>query len=222
MRIILLGMPGAGKGTQAQMIAKNFGIPQIATGDMLRAAINDNNALGITAKKIMDEGKLVPDGIIIQLVKDRIKKPDCAQGFLFDGFPRTKPQADAIQTEGIELDYVIEIDVSDEEIVRRLSGRRIHPTSGRTYHVIYNPPKISGRDDVTGEALIQRDDDMETTIRKRLAVYHQQTKPLIDFYQNLSKNSKNGNPKFARVTGEGSVMDVYRRIAAILEKENEN
>jgi adenylate kinase len=218
MRIILLGMPGAGKGTQAQMIAKNFDIPPISTGDMLRAAINDNNSLGNTAKKIMDEGKLIPDDIIIQLVKDRIKRPDCVQGFLLDGFPRTKPQADAIQAEGIELDYVIEIDVPNEEIIRRLSGRRIHPASGRTYHVIHNPPKIPDRDNVTGEALIQRDDDLETTIRKRLAVYHQQTKPLIEFYQNLSKNSKKG-PKFARVTGEGSVMDVYQRIAAILEGE---
>src|SRR5213593_679807 len=183
MRLILLGAPGAGKGTQATYLTKHFGIPQISTGDMLRAAVKAGTPLGVEAKKVMDAGGLVSDDIIIGLVKERIAQPDCAQGFLFDGFPRTIPQADAMKAAGVKLDYVLEIDVPFEAIIERMSGRRSHTASGPTYHVKYNPPKVEGLDDVTGEPLIQREDDKEETVRKRLAVYHKQTKPLVDFYK---------------------------------------
>ncbi|MGL4668101.1 MAG: adenylate kinase, partial [Saezia sp.] len=182
MRLILLGAPGAGKGTQAQFICATYGIPQISTGDMLRAAVKAGTPLGIAAKKVMDSGALVSDEIIIGLVKERIAEPDCAKGFLFDGFPRTIPQADAMKDAGVILDYVLEIDVPDELIVERMSGRLMHPTSGRTYHTKYNPPKVAGKDDVTAEPLIQRDDDKEETVRKRLDVYHEQTEPLLAYY----------------------------------------
>ncbi|MBA2654165.1 MAG: adenylate kinase [Gammaproteobacteria bacterium] len=216
MKVILLGAPGAGKGTQAQLIAKNLGIPQISTGDMLRTAVKENNPLGITAKKIMDEGNLVSDEIITQLVKDRISKPDCKNGFLFDGFPRTIPQAQAIQSQGIEIDNIIEIDVSDQEIINRLSGRRIHPRSGRVYHLKHNPPQEPGKDDFTGEPLVQRDDDSEETIRKRLKIYHAQTKPLIEFYKVLSSHSESEKPRYSRVSGEDSVERICAQIDKIL------
>lgn len=220
MNIILLGAPGAGKGTQAQLIAKEHGIPQISTGDMLRMAVKENNPLGITAKKIMDEGKLVSDEIIIQLIKNRIRQPDCNKGFLFDGFPRTLPQAEAIQALGIPIDYIIEIHVPDEEIIKRLSGRRIHPRSGRVYNLAYNPPRIPGKDDVTGESLIQRDDDNEETVRKRLAIYHSQTRPLVDFYQQLSKAS-NGKPCYKQILGTDSVDVVFQQIHHLLCAEQD-
>src|SRR5574343_1065542 len=184
MRLILLGAPGAGKGTQASFICQKYGIPQISTGDMLRAAVKAGTAMGLAAKKVMDAGGLVSDDIIIGLVKERIAQPDCAQGFLFDGFPRTIPQADAMKAAGVKLDYVLEIDVPFDAIIERMSGRRVHVASGRTYHVTYNPPKVEGKDDETGEDLIQRDDDKEETVRKRLDVYHSQTKPLVTFYTN--------------------------------------
>lgn len=216
MKIILLGAPGAGKGTQSQLIAKNFNIPQISTGDMLRTAVKENNPLGVTVKQIMESGGLVSDEIIIQLVQERIVRPDCEQGFLLDGFPRTLVQAEAIQSSGIEIDQVVEIDLSDEEIIKRLSGRRVHPRSGRVYHVDYNPPNSPNQDDLTGEALVQRDDDIEETVRKRLAVYHEQTRPLVDFYQRLSKSSKNGKPHYSKVPGDQPVEVVYRSIENIL------
>jgi adenylate kinase len=215
MRIILLGPPGAGKGTQAKFLAQHFGIPQISTGDMLRAAVNQGTPLGLEAQKIMDKGKLVSDEIIIQLVKERLQQPDCVPGFLLDGFPRTIPQAQALLDAGIQIDEVLEIAVPDEEIVKRLSGRRVHPPSGRTYHVIYHPPKVMDKDDVTGEPLIQREDDREETIRKRLQVYREQTKPLIDFYKIL--NEKAGLPKIHQIRGVGSVDEVQQRILNTLE-----
>jgi adenylate kinase len=217
MKIILLGAPGAGKGTQAQKIAQNFGIPQISTGDMLRTAVKENNPLGITAKKIMEEGKLVSDEIIIQLIQDRITKADCKNGFLLDGFPRTIPQAEALQKLGIDIDYVIELNVSDDEIIKRLSGRRIHQRSGRVYHLVYNPPNVPNQDDLTGEPLVQRSDDIEETVRKRLAVYHSQTRPLIEFYKNLSKSSANGKPVYCEISGGEDVAMVYHQIAGILQ-----
>ena len=207
MRIILLGAPGAGKGTQAQYITETFGIPQISTGDMLRAAVKAGTPLGLEAKKVMDAGQLVSDDIIIGLVKERIQEVDCANGFLFDGFPRTIPQAEALLKEGVEIDYVLEIAVEDEEIVKRLGGRRVHPGSGRVYHVIYNPPKNEGKDDVTGEDLVQRDDDKEETVRKRLEVYHDQTAPLVDFYQKIAAEGV-ASTKYGRVEGVGSVEDI--------------
>ncbi|MGL5408396.1 MAG: adenylate kinase, partial [Shewanella sp.] len=182
MRIILLGAPGAGKGTQAQFIMEQYGIPQISTGDMLRAAVKAGTPLGLEAKKVMDAGQLVSDDLIIGLVKERIAQDDCAKGFLLDGFPRTIPQADAMAANGISIDHVIEIDVPDEEIVKRMSGRRVHPGSGRVYHVVFNPPKVAGKDDVTGEDLAIRPDDEEATVRKRLGIYHEQTKPLVEYY----------------------------------------
>ena len=185
MRIILLGMPGAGKGTQAQFLIEKYGIPQISTGDMLRAAIKTGTPLGAQAKSYMDRGALVPDEIVIALVKERVKAPDCRQGFILDGFPRTIPQAEALRRAGIDIDFVVDIDVSDEEILRRMSGRRVHPASGRSYHVVFNPPSVAGKDDVTGEPLVQRDDDKEETVRKRIATYHAQTKPLVDYYSQL-------------------------------------
>lgn len=216
MRIILLGAPGAGKGTQAQLIMQKFGIPQISTGDMLRAAVKAGTELGVAAKKIMDAGGLVSDDIIIGLVKDRITQPDCANGFLFDGFPRTIPQAEAMIEAGVDIDHVIEIDVPDAEIIERLSGRRVHPASGRVYHVKYNPPKMAGKDDPTGEDLVQRDDDKEDTVKKRLDVYHTQTKQLVDFYQKLAANGSAKAPKYARIAGVGQVDEISAKVFAIL------
>jgi adenylate kinase len=210
MRIILLGCPGVGKGTQAKFICEKYNIPQIATGDMLRTAVKAGSKLGKTVKKIMQQGKLVPDEIIIALVKERINRPDCKNGFLLDGFPRTIPQAQAIKKAGIEIDYVIEIYVDDEEIVKRLTGRRVHLDSGRIYHIIYNPPKHEGKDDITNEPLIQREDDKEETVRKRLKVYHEQTEPLVNFYRNLSKH--NNSPIFIRIDGITSVEKVRKQI----------
>ncbi|HVL01434.1 MAG TPA: adenylate kinase [Dongiaceae bacterium] len=216
MRIILLGAPGAGKGTQAQYITEKFGIPQISTGDMLRAAVKAGTPLGLAAKKVMDSGQLVSDDIIIGLVKERIAQPDCSKGFLFDGFPRTIPQAEALLKAGVEIDNVLEINVPDEEIVKRLSGRRTHPGSGRVYHVVYNPPKVAGKDDVTGEDLVQRDDDKEETVRKRLEVYHTQTAPLVDFYQQVARSGK-GKTRYARVEGIGSVDAITSSVLAALK-----
>ncbi|MFL6581247.1 MAG: adenylate kinase [Burkholderiales bacterium] len=212
MRLILLGAPGAGKGTQAAFITARFGIPQISTGDMLRASVNAGTPLGLKAKGFMDAGALVPDDVIIGLVKERIKQPDAAKGFLFDGFPRTIPQADAMKNAGVTLDWVIEIDVEDAEIIRRLSGRRVHPASGRTYHVIFNPPKVAGKDDGTGETLVQRADDTEETIKKRLDVYHAQTLPLVAYYSNWAKSGAPGAPKYVKVTGVGSMESIRDRI----------
>ena len=209
MRLILLGAPGAGKGTQAAHISQKYGIPQISTGDMLRAAVKAGTPMGLEAKKFMDAGALVPDEVIIGLVKDRIIESDCAKGFLFDGFPRTIPQADAMKRAGVPLDFVVEVQVEDAEIIRRLSGRRVHVGSGRTYHVVFNPPKVAGKDDVTGEDLIQRDDDKENTIRKRLEVYHAQTKPLVEYYAKWAATGDKSAPKCRKVVGTGS-MDSIR------------
>jgi adenylate kinase len=208
MRLILLGPPGAGKGTQAQQICQKFGIPQISTGDMLRAAVKAGTPLGIEAKKVMDAGGLVSDDLIINLVKERIAQPDCAKGFLFDGFPRTIPQADAMKAAGVKLDVVLEIDVPDEAIVERMSGRRAHLPSGRTYHVKYNPPKVAGKDDVTGEDLIQRDDDKEETVLKRLQVYQAQTRPLVDYYSAWAATGDASAPRYARISGLGPVDQI--------------
>jgi adenylate kinase len=216
MRIILLGGPGAGKGTQATFIKEKYGIPQISTGDMLRAAVKAGTELGVAAKKIMDAGGLVSDEIIIGLVKDRILEADCAKGFLFDGFPRTIPQADAMKAAGVPIDYVVEIDVPDEEIVKRMSGRRAHLASGRTYHVIFNPPKVEGKDDVTGEDLIQRDDDKEETVKKRLDIYHAQTEPLVKYYSDWSASGVAGAPKCVKVSGIGKVDGIRDAIFAAL------
>jgi adenylate kinase len=216
MKLILLGGPGAGKGTQAGFITEKYGIPQISTGDMLRAAVKTGSPMGLAAKKVMDAGGLVSDDIILGLIAERLKQPDCAKGFLLDGFPRTIPQAEALRTQGVELDYVLEIDVSDEEIIRRMSGRRVHPGSGRTYHVVFNPPKVDGKDDVTGEPLIQRDDDKEETVKKRLAVYHSQTKPLIDYYSKWSDTGAEGAPKHKRVSGIGSLDAIKSAVFAAL------
>ena len=215
MRLILLGPPGAGKGTQAAFICERYAIPQISTGDMLRAAVKAGTPMGLAAKKIMDAGELVSDQIILGLIKERLGQADCAKGFLFDGFPRTIPQAEALRDMGILLDYVLEIEVADEEIVGRMSGRRVHPASGRTYHVKFNPPKVAGKDDVTGEELIQRDDDKEETVKKRLAVYHSQTRPLVDFYAKWSANDA-GAPKYRKVMGVGSVDAIQKALFAAL------
>lgn len=211
MRLILLGAPGAGKGTQAAFIKEKFGIPQISTGDMLRAAVKAGTPLGIAAKTVMDSGGLVSDEIIIGLVTDRLAQPDCAGGYLFDGFPRTIPQADAMKQAGVTIDYVLEIDVPDSEIVERMSGRRVHMASGRTYHERFNPPKVAGCDDVTGEALIQRDDDHEDTVRKRLEVYHAQTRQLIDYYGNWAAAGAAGAPKYRKIAGIGPVETIRDR-----------
>ncbi len=216
MRLILLGGPGAGKGTQANFIKEKFGIPQISTGDMLRAAVKEGTPLGLEAKKYMDSGGLVPDDVIIGLVKERIKEPDCEKGFLFDGFPRTIPQAEAMKDAGVKIDYVVEIAVPDEEIIKRMSGRRVHLASGRTYHVIYNPPKVEGKDDVTGEPLIQRDDDKEETVRKRLEVYHAQTEPLVDFYKKWEASGDPDAPKYIRINGVGTVEEIKNQILSAL------
>lgn len=212
MRIILLGAPGAGKGTQAQFITEKFGIPQISTGDMLRAAVKAGTPLGLQAKKVMDEGGLVSDDIIIGLVKERIAEADCANGFLFDGFPRTIPQADALKDAGVTIDAVVEIDVADEEIIKRMSGRRVHPGSGRTYHVVFNPPKEEGKDDETGEELVQREDDKEETVRQRLKVYHEQTEPLISYYRGWNEEDAATAPKYVYVAGVGSVDDIRDKV----------
>jgi adenylate kinase len=212
MRLILLGGPGAGKGTQAGFITERFGIPQISTGDMLRAAVKAGTPLGKQAKEVMDAGGLVSDDIIVGLVKERIQQSDCESGFLFDGFPRTIPQAEALKREAINIDYVVEIGVDDDEIIKRMSGRRVHPASGRTYHVIFNPPKVEGKDDVTGEALVQRDDDKEQTVRKRLSVYHEQTEPLVDYYSKWAASVEKAAPQYIRVDGIGSVEEIRDRI----------
>ena len=211
MKLILLGAPGAGKGTQAAFICKQFGIPQISTGDMLRAAVKAGTPLGLQAKAVMDAGALVSDEIIIGLVKERIAQPDCAQGFLFDGFPRTIPQADAMKAAGVKLDYVLEIDVPFDAIIERMSGRRSHPASGRTYHVKFNPPKVAGQDDATGEPLVQRDDDKEETVKKRLQVYSDQTRPLVDYYANWAKADPAAAPKYRAINGLGSVDEITAR-----------
>lgn len=212
MRLILLGGPGAGKGTQAGYIKERYTIPQISTGDMLRAAVKAGTPLGLAAKKIMDEGGLVSDDIIIGLVKDRVKEADCVNGFLLDGFPRTIPQADAMKENNINIDYVVEIAVDDEEIVKRMSGRRVHLNSGRTYHVIYNPPKEADKDDVTGEPLIQREDDVEATVRKRLTIYHEQTEPLVSYYSKWAEQGSENAPKYVRVNGIGDVESIRDQI----------
>ncbi len=218
MRLILLGGPGAGKGTQANYIKENYQIPQISTGDMLRAAVKAGSDLGLKAKSYMDSGGLVPDDVIIGLVKERIKKPDSEKGFLFDGFPRTIPQADAMKAAGVPIDAVVDINVPDKEIIKRMSGRRVHLASGRTYHVLFNPPKEEGKDDVTGEPLIQRDDDQEETVRKRLQVYHDQTEPLIDYYKNWENSGEAAAPKYIRIEGVGKVEEIRDQIFSALDK----
>jgi adenylate kinase len=217
MRIILLGAPGAGKGTQATFIKEKFNIPQISTGDMLRAAVKAGTPLGLKAKKFMDAGGLVPDEVIIGLVKERIKDADCQAGFLFDGFPRTIPQAAAMKDAGVDIDYVVEIDVPDGEIIKRLSGRRVHPASGRTYHIEFNPPKVAGKDDVTGEDLVQRDDDREEVIRKRLEVYHAQTEQLVGYYSDWAKSGSGGAPRYVKVAGVGDMETIKQNIFAALK-----
>jgi adenylate kinase len=216
MRLILLGPPGAGKGTQAAFIKERYGIPQISTGDMLRAAVKAGTPLGVAARKVMDAGGLVSDEIIIGLVKDRLQEPDCRAGYLFDGFPRTIPQADAMKDAGVPIDHVLQIDVPDAEIVERMSGRRVHLASGRTYHLKHNPPKVEGRDDVTGEPLVQRDDDREETVRKRLEVYHAQTRPLVDYYARWAATGDARAPRCQRISGLGSVEQIRDRALAAL------
>jgi adenylate kinase len=216
MRVILLGGPGAGKGTQANYIKEKYNIPQISTGDMLRAAVKAGTPLGVEAKKVMDAGGLVSDDIILGLVEERTREPDCANGFLFDGFPRTLAQADALKDKGVPIDCVVEIDVDDEEIIKRMSGRRVHLASGRTYHVVFNPPKEEGKDDETGEPLIQREDDQEDTVRQRLAVYHEQTEPLIEYYSKWAASGEAGAPRYARIEGIGKVEEIRDAIFAAL------
>jgi adenylate kinase len=218
MRLILLGAPGAGKGTQATFICQKYGIPQISTGDMLRAAVKAGSALGLQAKAVMDSGGLVSDDLIINLVKERIAQPDCAKGFLFDGFPRTIPQADAMKAAGVKIDYVLEIDVPFEAIIERMSGRRSHPASGRTYHVKFNPPKVVGQDDTTGEPLIQREDDKEETVKKRLEVYAAQTRPLVAYYSGWAEQDAEAAPKYRAISGMGSVDDITARAFEALSK----
>jgi adenylate kinase len=217
MRLILLGPPGAGKGTQAAYITRKFGIPQISTGDMLRAAVKAQTPLGIEAKKVMDAGALVSDDLIIGLVRDRLEQSDCKPGYLFDGFPRTLPQADALKDANIPLDYVVEMVVPEENIIERMSGRRVHPASGRSYHVHFNPPKTPGVDDLTGEPLVQRDDDREETVRHRLAVYRDQTRPLVDYYSQWADSGAAGAPRFRQISGLGSVEEIRDRIFQALQ-----
>lgn len=217
MRLILLGAPGAGKGTQAAFITKKYGIPQISTGDMLRAAVKAGTPLGQAAKKVMDAGALVSDDIIIGLVEERLREPDCANGYLFDGFPRTIPQAEALKSAGVGLDCVLEIDVPDADIIERMSGRRVHAASGRTYHVRFNPPRVAGKDDATGEDLIQRDDDREETVRRRLAVYHAQTRPLVDYYAAWERSGDAAAPRLRKVSGVGTVDEITTRVLAALQ-----
>ncbi|VCU71317.1 Adenylate kinase [Pigmentiphaga humi] len=212
MRLILLGAPGAGKGTQAAFLKERYGIPQISTGDMLRAAVKAGTPLGVEAKKVMDAGGLVSDDIIIGLVQDRLKEPDCTNGYLFDGFPRTIPQAEAMRSAGVPIDYVVEVDVPEEEIIERMSGRRVHLASGRTYHLRFNPPKNAGVDDATGEPLVQRDDDKEETVRKRLEVYRQQTRPLVDYYSQWAAAGDAKAPRYRKISGVGSVDDIKTRL----------
>src|SRR5690348_5685216 len=216
MRLILLGPPGAGKGTQANFIRQKYRIPQISTGDMLRAAVKAGTPLGIAAKKVMDAGQLVSDDLIIALVNERLREPDCKPGYLFDSFPRTIPQAEALKKADVPLDYVLEIDVPDDEIIARLSGRRVHPASGRTYHVKFNPPKVPGEDDATGEPLIQRDDDREETVRKRLEVYRAQTRPLVDYYGRWAASGAAGPPRYREISGLGPAAEIQRRGFAAL------
>lgn len=216
MRLILLGPPGAGKGTQAAVIREKFGIPQVSTGDMLRAARAAKTSLGIEAGRIMDAGHLVSDDIIVGLVRERLRQPDCAAGYLFDGFPRTIPQAEAMKAAGVRIDHVLEIDVPDEEVIVRMSGRRVHPGSGRSYHVRFNPPKVEGRDDATGEPLVQRDDDREETVKKRLEVYRAQTRPLIDYYRRWQASGDPHAPRYARISGLGTVEEVTARALSVL------
>jgi len=218
MRLILLGPPGAGKGTQANFIKEKFNIPQISTGDMLRAAVKAGTPLGLEAKKVMDAGGLVSDEIIIGLVTERLKQADCENGYLFDGFPRTIPQAEAMKEAGVAIDYVLEIEVPDEAIVERMVGRRVHASSGRTYHLKFNPPKVEGKDDVTGEELIQRDDDKEETVKKRLEVYHSQTEVLVGYYTNWAKAGEAGAPQYRKISGVGPVDEIRERAFAALEK----
>ncbi len=216
MRLILLGGPGAGKGTQATFITKKFNIPQISTGDMLRAAVKAGTPLGLQAKGIMDAGGLISDDIIVGLIKDRLKEADCINGYLLDGFPRTIPQAQAMRENNIDVDYVVEISVADAEIIKRMSGRRAHLASGRTYHIQYNPPKQEGIDDVTGEPLVQREDDKEATVKNRLTIYHQQTEPLINYYQEFAKNGSANSPKYLTIQGVGSVEGIRDSILSQL------
>lgn len=217
MRLILLGGPGAGKGTQANYMKERYSIPQISTGDMLRAAVKAGTPLGMEAKKIMESGGLVSDDIILGLVKERIEQPDCENGFLFDGFPRTLAQAESLKTQGVDIDAVVEIDVDDAEIIKRMSGRRVHLASGRTYHVIYNPPKVEGKDDETGEELIQREDDQEETVRERLRVYHEQTEPLIGYYTQWAASGDKRAPKYIKVNGIGSVDEIKNQIFSAID-----
>ena len=217
MKLILVGAPGAGKGTQAAFICKKFGIPQISTGDMLRAAVKAGTPLGLQAKAVMEAGQLVSDDLIINLVKERIAQADCANGFLFDGFPRTIPQADAMKAAGVDLDYVLEIDVPFEAIIERMSGRRSHPASGRTYHVKFNPPQVEGKDDVTGDPLIQRDDDREEVVRKRLDVYHSQTEALVGFYSDLAKSGDKTAPQYRAISGLGAIDAITARVFEALK-----
>ena len=217
MRLILIGPPGAGKGTQAKFICEKFGIPQISTGDMLRAAVKAGTPLGLAAKAVMDKGQLVSDDIIIGLVKDRLAQPDAAKGALFDGFPRTIPQAQALKDAGIPLDFVLEIQVPDEEIVTRMSGRRVDPISGRTYHIVYNPPKVEGKDDITGDPLIQRDDDREEVVKQRLVVYHNQTEALVGFYRNLAASGDPAAPQYRTVSGIGKITDITANVIDALK-----
>jgi len=216
MRLILLGPPGAGKGTQAGFVTKAFGIPQISTGDMLRAAAKAGTPAAVAVKKLMDAGQLVPDAYIVELVKERLLHPDCRAGYLFDGVPRTLAQADAMRAAGIAIDHVLEIAVPDDEIVARMSGRRVHLASGRTYHVKFNPPKVEGRDDMTGEPLVQREDDREETVRRRLAVYHSQTQALVDYYKRWSESSDPAAPRVLRISGTGTVEQIRERVLAAL------
>ena len=220
MRLILLGGPGAGKGTQANLVKGRYRIPQISTGDMLRAALKEGTELGLKAKDYMDAGKLVPDDVIIGLVEERIKVSDCENGFLFDGFPRTIPQADAMKEAGVPIEAVVDIDVPDEEIIKRMSGRRVHLASGRTYHIVFNPPREEGKDDETGEPLIQRDDDKEETVRKRLDVYHAQTEPLIGYYKNWEESDESAAPKYIRINGVGKVDEIRDQIFTALDNLN--
>ena len=216
MRIILLGMPGAGKGTQARFLIEKYGIPQVSTGDILRAAIKDGTPLGMQAKSYIDRGALVPDDVVIAVVKQRIAEPDCANGFIVDGFPRTLPQAEALRRSEIEVDFVVDIDVIEEEILRRCGGRRVHPASGRTYHLVFNPPRVSGKDDITGESLVQRRDDREETVRERIATYYEQSRPLIDYYSQWHRSGDPRAPRYVRVNGGGNVEEVREKLSAAL------
>jgi adenylate kinase len=220
MRILLLGLPGAGKGTQAQYLSARYRIPQISTGDMLRAATNAGTPLGKEAKEYMDRGALVPDALVIELVKERVKQPDAAPGFIMDGFPRNIAQAEALRTAGVDIDAVIDFDVEDAEILRRMSGRRVHPGSGRSYHVDFNPPKIAGKDDLTGESLVQRPDDTEQTVRKRIQTYHSQTKPLVEYYRNWAASGDPRAPRHIRIDGKGSVEHIRDTISAALDAQS--